>query len=161
MPDVQLRADLIRHFRLGKRSIHGPAHWQRVQAHAERLALAAGGDVAVARHFAWFHDAERLDEWYDLGHGARAAALVRAWRDRLPLSDAQVDLLARACERHELGEVSDDPTVGACWDADRLELTRVGLQPDPRYMSTVAGQVAARPGTGQHRRSGVTDTDPT
>lgn len=140
MPDAQLRADLIRHFRLGRRSIHGPAHWALVQAHAERLALASGGDMTVARYFAWFHDAERLDEADDLGHGARAAALVRAWRGRLPLSDAQVDLLARACERHELGEVSRDPTIGACWDADRLELTRVGMQPDARYMSTAAGK---------------------
>lgn len=140
MPDAPLRAALIRRFRLGKHSLHGPAHWARVQAHAERLALASGGDVTVARYFAWFHDAERLDESYDLGHGARAAALVRAWRGRLPLSDAQVDLLARACERHELGEVSRDPTIGACWDADRLELTRVGMQPDARYMSTAAGK---------------------
>ena len=82
MPDAPLRAALIRRFRLGKHSLHGPAHWARVQAHAERLALASGGDVTVARYFAWFHDAERLDESYDLGHGARAAALVRAWRGR-------------------------------------------------------------------------------
>ncbi|GGR73143.1 hypothetical protein GCM10008959_38180 [Deinococcus seoulensis] len=142
-----LRADLILHFRLGRHSIHGPAHWERVQAHAERLAAASGGDVSVARYFAWFHDAERHDEWYDTGHGERAATLVRAWRTRLPLSDAQVDLLARACARHELGELSADPTIGACWDADRLELTRVGIQPDARYMSTAAGKAACTPGT--------------
>lgn len=141
---ADLRADLIRLFRLGVHSIHGPAHWERVQAHAERLAAASGGDVTVARYFAWFHDAERHDEWYDTGHGERAAALVRAWRDRLPLSDGQVDLLARACARHELGEVSAEATIGACWDADRLELTRVGLQPDERYMSTAAGKAATR-----------------
>ena len=34
------------------------------------------------------------------------------------------------------GLVSEDPTVGACWDADRLDLPRVGIQPDPALFST-------------------------
>jgi uncharacterized protein len=34
--------------------------------------------------------------------------------------------------------LSDDPTIGTCWDADRLDLARegVGIQPRARYMST-------------------------
>jgi len=30
--------------------------------------------------------------------------------------------------------------VGACWDADRFNLWRVGIEPDPRYLSTPAAR---------------------
>ena len=29
-----------------------------------------------------------------------------------------------------------NPTVGVCWDADRLNLWRVEIKPDPRFLST-------------------------
>jgi hypothetical protein len=31
-------------------------------------------------------------------------------------------------------------TVGACWDADRLHLWRIGVAPDPARLSTAAGR---------------------
>ena len=58
--------------------------------------------------------------------------------------DAAMRLLVVACEGHEKGRVSDDPTVGACWDADRLDLTRIGARPVERYMSTAKGKELAR-----------------
>jgi hypothetical protein len=36
--------------------------------------------------------------------------------------------------------LSTDPTVGVCFDADRLDLGRVGIEPDPELMSTEAGR---------------------
>ena len=30
--------------------------------------------------------------------------------------------------------------VGTCWDADRLDIGRVGIVPHERYMSTAAGR---------------------
>ncbi len=35
---------------------------------------------------------------------------------------------------------SEDPTVGVCFDADRLDLGRVDVEPDPELMSTDAGR---------------------
>ena len=125
-------------------SLHGPVHWATVEAYSVRLAEASGGDVAVCRWFAVFHDAARLDEGYDSGHGERGAALVLQYRPRLQLVDTQIELLVEACRGHERGFVSTDPTIGACWDADRLDLVRVGMTPRAEYMSTVAGQEAAR-----------------
>ncbi|WP_309570416.1 hypothetical protein [Deinococcus sp.] len=55
-----------------------------------------------------------------------------------------MDVLALACHGHERGHVSADPTIGACWEADRLELVRVGMRPRAALMSTAAGQAAAR-----------------
>ena len=37
-----------------------------------------------------------------------------------------------------MGEVSADPTIGCCWDADRLELARFGRHPIARFLSTAA-----------------------
>ena len=35
---------------------------------------------------------------------------------------------------------TDDPTIGTCWDADRLDIGRVGIIPHERFMSTAAGK---------------------
>ncbi|OLV17482.1 hypothetical protein [Deinococcus marmoris] len=139
-----VRADLVAAFELGALSLHGPMHWQRVEQNAVKLAEASGGDVKVCRWFAVFHDAARVAEDQDKDHGARGAALVMKYRHRLPLNEAQCFLLIEACRGHELGRVSEDPTIGACWDADRLELPRVGIMPRVELMSTEAGKLAAQ-----------------
>jgi uncharacterized protein len=36
--------------------------------------------------------------------------------------------------------VSRDPRVGACWDADRLHLPRVGFDVNPALLSTTAAR---------------------
>jgi uncharacterized protein len=33
-----------------------------------------------------------------------------------------------------------DVTVLTCWDADRLDLGRVGIRPDPTYLCTAAAR---------------------
>ena len=53
-------------------------------------------------------------------------------------------LLGFACEEHTNGGVGRDPTVGVCWDADRLNLRRVGIRPDPRLLSTGAARNGGR-----------------
>jgi uncharacterized protein len=50
----------------------------------------------------------------------------------------RVTVPAAACARHELGEVTDHPTIGCCWDADRLELSRLDRRPKARLLSTKA-----------------------
>jgi uncharacterized protein len=51
-----------------------------------------------------------------------------------------VELLQKACSWHTRGKLSEDPTIGACWDADRLDLTRIGETPKARFMSTALGR---------------------
>jgi hypothetical protein len=41
---------------------------------------------------------------------------------------------------HTEGETSQDSSIGACWDSDRLNLWRVGHEPDPRYLSTATAR---------------------
>ncbi len=42
---------------------------------------------------------------------------------------------------HSGGEVSTNPTIQSCWDADRLDLGRVGIIPSPRFVSAEASQL--------------------
>ena len=44
-------------------------------------------------------------------------------------------MLAEALSPPLDGRVSDDPTIGTCWDADRLHLPRVAIEPDRAFFS--------------------------
>ena len=76
------------------------------------------------------------NEDFDPEHGPRAASLIRELEAEgaLPLTSDRVDLLATAVALHADGQVSADPTIGVCWDADRLHLPRVGIDPDPSLL---------------------------
>ncbi len=39
---------------------------------------------------------------------------------------------------HSVGEVLTNPTIQSCWDADRLDLGRVGMIPSPKFLSVEA-----------------------
>lgn len=88
----------------------------------------------------------RVNDGHDPGHGRRGSALARELAGALLLEPAQLDRLTAACDGHTDGLVSDDPTVGACWDADRLDLPRVGIQPEARLLSTAAARGFLMPG---------------
>lgn len=133
--------EVLAGYQLDPQGIHGPSHWLRVRQNG--LALAAmtqGADAAVVELFALLHDGQRRDEWEDSGHGERAARHVRqlASKGLLRLDAVRLELLKAACAGHELGRVSEDPTIGCCWDADRLELSRLRMRPIPRFLSTTA-----------------------
>jgi len=133
------------HHRLGERTLHGPDHWERVEAHGQRLADSTqGADMIVVRLFGILHDVERENESYDPQHGPRAAKLIE-WLngDLFRIDEQQLELLMYACAWHADGLTSDDPTIGCCWDADRLDLPRVGIRPERELMSTLLGQSLA------------------
>jgi len=128
-------------FRLHWRGIHGAGHWVRVRANGLRLAPMTNADKTVVELFAVLHDLCREDDGFDLEHGARAADLVHEVCDEmLGIGREQADLLAFACRHHTHGRVDADVTVQTCWDADRLDLGRVGIRPDPRLLCTAAAR---------------------
>jgi uncharacterized protein len=149
IPDATRLVDAVLERSTGKdSSIHGETHWQRVAAAG--LALlpeTPGADPVLVFLFALFHDSMRLNDNYDPLHGPRGAALARELRgEAFDLEDAAMSLLAFACEEHTNGGIGPDPTVGVCWDADRLNLWRVGIIPDPRFLSTEAASSEERIG---------------
>ena len=135
-------------FHGSRHSVHGPDHWRRVERNGLLLAERTGADVLVVRLFALFHDSRRQNDFTDDGHGARGAEFARSVRGQaFELSDERFELLHHACTWHTEGEHHADPTIGTCWDADRLDLGRVGITPDSRFLSTVFGRQIADAGS--------------
>lgn len=134
---AELRNDILRQFRLPRHSIHGPAHWARVRYNGRLLSRASGADWQVVELFAFIHDSQRYDDGYDPDHGPRAAHYASRSCGRLfQLSGAQLDMLVQACMGHTHERLASCVTVQTCWDADRLDLARVGIIPDPHYLGT-------------------------
>jgi uncharacterized protein len=130
-------------FRLGEMSLHGPRHWRTVEVNALELAKSTGADVVIVRLFAVLHDSQRHNETHDPFHGQRAADWAATLRgSHFELDNVRFKLLETACVLHDKGKVSDDVTIGTCWDADRLDLIRVGAVPRAD-LSTAAGKPAA------------------
>ena len=131
-------------FRLEWDGIHGGAHWARVGHHGRRMARANGASEHVVTLFACLHDAERFDEYRDAEHGARAAALAETLRGEFfDATIEEMDLLRRACEGHSHGGLLGPLTVQTCWDADRLDLGRVGIRPRAESLCTVQARAPA------------------
>lgn len=128
-------------FKCGAQSIHGPSHWQRVDAFGLNIAKTSGADLTVVRLFALLHDSCRQHDGADLDHGPRAAEMLnRIVPSVFALDRGRFDLLKEAIRLHTSGLTTNEPTLGTCWDADRLDIVRVGLTPSAQYMSTVAGK---------------------
>ncbi len=134
-------AVLGRGYRLRWEGIHGWPHWVRVRENGERLAVVTGADLDVLQAFALVHDIARRNDAHDPGHGARAAALLDTLPDGLLRLDGfQLEQLTFACAHHTEGLLEADVTIQTCWDADRLDLGRVGIEPDPALLCTEAAR---------------------
>ena len=135
---AELLATIRAQFRLDWTGHHGFPHWARVYRHGLYVGRAVGADLRVVELFAFLHDSQRQNEDTDPEHGNRAAEYAR-WlhaKGWFELDRTALDLLVSACERHSQGHLEADPTVMACWDADRLDLGRVGIRPDSRRLCT-------------------------
>jgi uncharacterized protein len=133
---------IVEGFSLDLQDIHGIHHWARVFENGRRLSALTGADPLVVELFAVFHDCRRLNDGDDPAHGRRGGGLARTLRKRgiLVLTDDQCELLDYACAHHSDGLTEADVTVQTCWDADRLDLGRVWVTPDPRYLCTPAAK---------------------
>ena len=122
-------------------SIHGPRHWRRVSRLGLRIARQEGADALVVAVFAACHDVARIHDGRDMEHGPLGARRVRdELAAQLGLAETRLDLLLVAITEHTWGRVSSDPTIGACWDVDRLDLVRIGFALDPDLLSTASAR---------------------
>lgn len=127
--------------------IHGLDHWQRVEKIGEFLAAHSEADPEVLRLFAYTHDLGRIADSGDEEHGHRSAKIVEELYNRgvIKLSEKQYQQLICACFNHTTTLfISDDITIKACLDSDRLDLWRAGITPDPQYLYT---EIAKKPET--------------
>ena len=138
----RLLSRILDGYALRPNGIHGVAHWARVLENGQRLAGLTPADADVIELFAVFHDARRVNDQRDDGHGRRGAELAGELRgEYFELDDARFALLDYACREHTSGLREADPTVQVCWDADRLDLLRVGRRPHTDLLCTDAARM--------------------
>ena len=127
-------------------ALHGPRHWRTVARVGMEIARRTPGtDLEVVVLSAYSHDTQRWHDGHDPEHGRRAARAVRSLAAAggvLDLGPDRLRLLTQACAKHADGLVSPDPTIGAAWDSDRLNLWRCGVAPSPGLLSTAAARSA-------------------
>jgi len=116
---------------------HGLQHWHRVFLNGQLLGNKENINPRIPGLFAFLHDCKRKNENRDPEHGLRASAFIKTLDlDVLQISEDERQTLCYACEYHDKGMTDDNPIIGTCWDADRLDLMRVGIYPDKGYFST-------------------------
>ena len=135
-------------------TVHGVSHWERVELFGRLLIKQSmiptadndgcdriGADVDVVTWFAYLHDCMRENDFDDPQHGPRAAEYIDTIRTSYlsELSDEQVAKLKRACALHTSTHRTGDITIDTCFDADRLDLPRVGCKLAPERMATDIG----------------------
>ena len=121
-------------------TIHGIEHWDRV-ARFGKMLYQEGADMEVVLAFAYLHDSQRINNGYDIDHGKRASKFIDSIRHTklTSLNDVQIEKLKKACELHTIKHKTGDLTIDICFDADRMDLLRVGIKPSPDRMATLHG----------------------
>ncbi len=133
---IELIARIKESYKLRWTGIHGILHWNRVYENGIRLSAQEGVNVRVIQFFSIFHDCQRKNEYWDKYHGMRGARFAEKNRELVSLNDVDFELLLMACELHTSEKNHDNVTIQACFDADRLDLGRVGRFPDPKRLCT-------------------------
>ena len=126
--------------------IHGLPHWSRVWFHGRALAARLDVNPGVLAWFAFLHDSQRHNDGRDPAHGARAADFAVRLRRQGVIDELDAPAFERLCEAmrlHSDGHTTGDATLLACWDADRLDLARVGIRPEPQRLCTGAARDAS------------------
>ena len=136
---------IVGQFKLPRQSPHGPAHWMRVRHNGLLLAEKTGANRRVVELFAVFHDSCRENEHRDPAHGPNAAVLAHHYfEDGLfECTEHELETLLAACYGHTHQRHHPDPTIATCWDADRLDLPRVGIETAPHRLCTAAARSEA------------------
>lgn len=139
----KLLEDILANFHLPHSSVHGPAHWARVRLNGMRISSISGADLKVVELFAFLHDSQRFNDGADPEHGSRAAEYALSKHGVLfHLEPPQLEALVTACRGHTHERFINSVTIQTCWDADRLDLFRVGIRPDRYYLGTPAARDA-------------------
>lgn len=126
---------------------HGITHWEHVEAFGLLLAKHyPAADTEVIRWFAYLHDCRRGSDNDGEEHGRVAAKYIRKIRRTFlsDLSDEQIRVLTMACRFHTTKRRTGDITADICLDADRLDLPRVGIKPEPKKMASDIGAEFAK-----------------
>ena len=128
-------------YKMDHDGFHGFYHWMRVLQNGRQLAKAENANIKVVELFSLLHDTQRRNENYDPEHGMRAAQFAQTLRGSwFDVTDTEMELLSEALLHHSEGYTDGDVTVRVCWDADLLDLGRIGIEPRPDKLCTASAR---------------------
>jgi len=128
-------------YQMDHNGFHGFTHWMRVLHNGRLLAETENANLKIVELFCLLHDTQRQNEDRDPEHGPRAADYAHSIRGRwYELENDEMELLDEALRYHSDGYVEADITVQVCWDADRLDLGRVGIRPADHKLCTATAK---------------------
>ena len=144
-PSKFLSQEFIEHccrvYQMDHNGFHGFVHWMRVLHNGRLLAETENANLKIVELFCLLHDTQRKNEDRDPEHGPRAADYAHSIRGKLfDLEGDEMELLDEALRYHSDGYIEADITIQVCWDADRLDLGRVGTKPTPSRLCTYTAQ---------------------
>lgn len=122
--------------------LHGLKHWKNVHRNGVLLMqMQSNVNPFVVIAFAYLHDCCRINNGNDESHGERALGAIDEIRNTIlkNFSNEEISLLKAACLLHTSIQKVGNPTIDICFDADRLDLDRVGIKPNPLKMATLRG----------------------
>ena len=91
--------------------------------------------------FCLLYDTQRRNEDRDPEYGSTNAEYAQAIRWTLfELNEEEMELFDEALRYHSDGYVEADITIQVCWDADRLDLGRVGIRPSYHKLCTATAK---------------------
>lgn len=129
-----------------KSPIHGYSHFLRVKHNILLLGNSYKLEQSNLELFAFYHDILRFNDGDDPDHGKRGSELFKKNTELniqkkrgLFISQEMIEKICFACENHTTMLRSGDKLIDICFDADRLDLMRIGVKPDPSKMATHIG----------------------
>lgn len=114
---------------------HGFYHWSRVIENGLLLSEDNNANLNVIIAFGLFHDCKRENDHEDPEHGFRGGQILMQYKDRINLTEEEINKAIIACEGHTDVLFHNDIDISTCWDSDRLDLMRVGIYPDPDLLN--------------------------
>ena len=137
MISQELIRSILGRYMLSWDGTHSVPHWARVLENGRRVSETTEAQRVIVDLFAVFHDSQRINEDVDDGHGRGGSELAKDLRGVVyELDDEAFGLLIKACDLHTEGYLDGDVTLRTCWDADRLDLGRVGIIPRVEKLCT-------------------------
>jgi len=115
---------------------HGLPHLRNVSYTAGRIASAVNEDIEAAVVAGFLHDCARQDDNGGREHAYESALMARGIiQEHYP--HLEVERLYACIALHADGKVTEDMLIGSVWDADRLDLARIGIEVREEFLSTL------------------------
>lgn len=123
------------HLKCLSTNIHGISHLRRVAYLSGRYAYILKINLNDAVIAGYLHDCARENDSNGNSHAYESAYLAKGIiQGNLPVTN--INKIFYTIYHHADGITTKDPFMGCIWDADRLNLLRIGIIPNEKLLST-------------------------